>query len=49
MNKVLSLLAIAVALACGACAPAAGTSSGSTSNDQVFPSSLQFQQPEGVK
>lgn len=49
MKKVLSAMAIAVALACAACAPAADSSDGSTTTDQVFPNSLKFVTPAGVK
>ncbi|MBO9667631.1 MAG: hypothetical protein J7501_12555 [Bdellovibrio sp.] len=47
MKKVLSILAIAIAMSVTACAPAA-TDEGSTT-DQVFPNSLKFVTPAGVK
>ncbi len=48
MRKVLSIIAIAIAMACAACAPAANED-GSTTTDQVFPNSLKFVTPAGVK
>ncbi|WP_168196397.1 hypothetical protein [Bdellovibrio sp. NC01] len=49
MKKVLSILAIAVALSVAACAPAAKDEGSTTTSDQVFPDSLKFVTPAGVK
>ncbi|QLY24708.1 hypothetical protein [Bdellovibrio sp. KM01] len=48
MKKVLSILAITIAMACAACAPVA-EDDGSTTTDQVFPNSLKFVTPAGVQ
>jgi starvation-inducible outer membrane lipoprotein len=48
MNKALSILVIAFALALGACAKAPEADAG-TASDPVFPASLKFEQPEGVR